>query len=71
MADDVNKTAAKVSLLHSLKFVAWSFVGIRSKKGYQEDLTKVNPIHLVAVGLLTALLIVVGLIGLVHWVVAK
>jgi len=71
MAEEVKNKAAKVSLLHSLKFVAWSFIGIRSKKGYQEDLTKVNPIHLVAVGLITALLIVVGLIGLVNWVVAK
>lgn len=71
MAQGLENKTAKVSLLQSLKFVAWSFIGIRSKKGYQEDLTKVNPIHLVAVGLLTALVIVIGLIGLVHWVVAK
>lgn len=63
--------SSRTSLLQSMKFVAWSFVGIRSAKGYQEDLSKVNPIHLVVVGLVTVLIIVIGLIGLVNWVVAK
>ncbi len=56
------------SFLHSLKLVAWSFAGIRSHKGYQDDLAKVNPIHVVLVGFVSVLLIVVGLIALVNWV---
>ncbi len=64
-------TKSQVSIWSSLKFVAWSMVGIRSRKGYQDDLARVNPIHLVVVGLVSVLLMVVGLIGLVHWVVAK
>lgn len=69
--DENNKKPASVSFLHSLKFVAWSFIGIRSKKGYQDDLSKVNPIHVVMVGFVTVVLVVIGLIGLVNWVVAK
>lgn len=61
----------KTSALQSIKLVAWSFLGIRSRSGYQEDLTRVNPMHVVAVGVVGALLLVVGLIGLVNWVVAK
>ena len=57
--------------MHSVKVVAWSFVGIRSKQGYQDDLSRVNPLHVVLVGLVSVLLIVVGLIGLVNWVVAR
>jgi hypothetical protein len=71
MKDEPKDKSTSVSLLQSLKFVAWSFVGIRSKKGYQEDLSKVNPIHVVMVGLVSALVIVIALIGLVNWVVAK
>ena len=56
---------------HSVKLVAWSFLGIRSRAGYQEDLAKVNPLHVVAVGLAAALLLVLGLIALVNWVVGK
>jgi hypothetical protein len=59
------------SAWRSVKLVAWSFLGIRSKAAYQDDLAKVNPMHVVAVGLVGALLLVVGLISLVNWVVAK
>ena len=59
------------SFMHSIKLVAWSFLGIRSKKGYQDDLARVNPVHVVLVGIVSVLIIVIGLIGLVNWVVAK
>ena len=72
MTDEVSpEVEPKASALHSVKLVAWSFLGIRSRSGYQEDLARVNPMHVVAVGLVGALLLVVGLIGLVNWVVAK
>ncbi len=72
MTDEVQGLSAnKPSALHSIKLVAWSFLGIRSRSGYQQDLARVNPMHVVAVGIVGALLLVVGLIGLVNWVVAK
>ena len=61
----------KASFLRSVKLVAWSFLGIRGNSEYQTDLAKVSPVHVVAVGLMGALLLVVGLIALVNWVVAK
>ena len=51
--------------------MAWSFLGIRSKQGYQQDLAKVNPLHVLLVGVVAALILVGLLIGLVNWVVAK
>lgn len=63
--------AAQASVWRSVKLVAWSFLGIRSKSGYQDDLNRVNPLHVVAVGLVSVLLLVVGLVVLVNWVVAK
>lgn len=59
------------SLWRSIQLVAWSFLGIRSKRGYQEDLQQVNPLHVVGVALVGVLLLVIGLIALVHWIVAK
>ncbi|MEO7107768.1 MAG: DUF2970 domain-containing protein [Rhodoferax sp.] len=63
--------AASPSLMRSIKMVAWSFLGIRGNRAYQEDLSKVNPVHVVVVALVGVLLLVVGLISLVNWVVAK
>lgn len=66
------KTVASApSAWHSVRLVAWSFLGIRSKAAYQDDLAKVNPMHVVAVGLVGVLVLVIGLISLVNWVVAK
>ncbi len=71
MAKMDEPTGAAPSVWRSIKLVAWSFLGIRSKSGYQEDLSKVSPLHVVAVALVGVLLLIVGLISLVNWVVAK
>jgi len=64
-------SASTSSFWRSVKVVAWSFLGIRSRAGYEEDLAKVNPMHVVAVGLMGGLLFVLGLIVLATWVVGK
>ena len=70
--DDTKAVIVKsASLMHSVKLIAWSLMGIRSRSGYQEDLSRVNPMHVVLVGFVAVLLIVAGLMGLVNWVVAK
>lgn len=71
MAEDQRTPAAKTSFWRSIRLVAWSFMGIRSSSEYQQDLAKVNPVHVVGVGIVGVLLLVVGLITLVNWVVAK
>ena len=55
----------------SIKLVAWSFLGIRKNSEYQQDLARVNPLHVIVVALVSVLLFVVSLVVLVNWVVAK
>jgi hypothetical protein len=62
--------APRASFFHSVKLVAWSFLGIRSNKGYRDDLSKVNPLHVVVVGIVGALFLVVALVSLAKWAVA-
>lgn len=69
--NDVAPDVAKPSVWRSIKLVAWSFLGIRSNREYQQDLAKVSPVHVVLVGIVGVLFLVVGLITLVNWVVAK
>ena len=56
------------SILHTVKAVAWSFIGIRKNSEYQNDLAKLNPLHIVLVALAAVVLIVVGVAVLVHWI---
>ena len=53
----------------TLRAVLWAFLGVRRRADYQQDVERLNPLHLVAVGLIVALMFVFGLILLVNWVV--
>ena len=59
----------KGSLLRTVKAVAWSVVGLRSRSGFDEDTQKLSPVHIIIVGLIGAALFVGVLILLVNWVV--
>ena len=58
------------SLLGTVKAVLWGFLGVRRKADYQDDIAKLNPVHLLVVGLVMGLLFVISLILVVNWVVA-
>ena len=62
---------ASASLWRSIRTVAWSFLGVRKNSEFQEDLARVSPFHIIAVGIAGALIFVLGLVVLVNWVVAK
>ncbi len=58
----------KGSLIGTVKAVLWGFLGVRRNADYQDDIAKLNPLHLIAVGLGMVALFVLGLILLVNWV---
>ena len=60
----------KGSLSGTVKAVLWGFLGVRRNADYQDDVAKLNPLHLVFVGLAMALVFVFSLIFLVKWVVS-
>ncbi|MDP2416304.1 MAG: DUF2970 domain-containing protein [Hydrogenophaga sp.] len=60
----------KGSISGTVKAVLWGFLGVRRNADYQSDIAKLNPIHIMVVGILMALLFVFALILLVNWVVA-
>ena len=41
----------KGSLLRTVRAVAWSLIGLRKGSEYQQDLEKINPLHIIVVGL--------------------
>ncbi len=60
----------KGSLLGTIKAVGWSFFGVRKNSAYQDDVAKLNPLHIIAVALVGVMVFVGGLILLVRYVVA-
>ena len=57
------------SIGRTIKAVAWSFIGLRQRAAYQEDLARLSPIHIIIVGLIGVSIFVGALILLVNWVV--
>ena len=61
----------KGSFLQTMRAVAWSFFGVRKSSDYEQDVGKLNPVHVVIAGVLAAILFVVLLVLLVNWVIGS
>ena len=71
-ADELREVVArKGSFVQTLKAVAWSFLGIRRGAGWQEDISRLNPVQVIVVGLVGAALFVGALVLLVSWIAAS
>ena len=55
MSEDLKQAVQrKGSFWQTVKAVGWSFFGVRKAYGYEEDISKVNPVHVIVAGLLAA-----------------
>lgn len=61
----------KSTFWRTVKAVAWSFVGLRSRRGFEEDIKQVSLLHIIAVGFVGIFVFVAALVLLVNWVVAR
>lgn len=53
----------------TLKAVAWSFLGIRGGRAHEDDVARLNPLHVIAAGIVCAVLFVLLLVLIVRMVV--
>jgi Protein of unknown function (DUF2970) len=63
--------ARKGSFLQTMRAVAWSFFGVRRGKDYEQDVSKLNPVHVIIAGVIGAALFVLTLVLLVRWVIGS
>jgi len=69
---DLKEAAARRgSFLQTLRAVAWSFFGVRRGAGYEEDVAKLNPVHVIIAGVIGAALFVLALVLMVNWVIGS
>ena len=72
MSQDLKELSRrKLNFFQTLKAISWAMFGIRKGSGYQEDMAKLNPVHVVLAGLLAGLMFVVGLVMIVRWAVSS
>ncbi|HEU6454198.1 MAG TPA: DUF2970 domain-containing protein [Roseateles sp.] len=61
----------KASLRQTISAVAWSFFGVRRGRDHEQDMAKLNPVHVLIAGVLGAALFVLMLVLLVRWVISS
>ena len=61
----------KGSLSRTLRAVFWSFFGVRKSRDLDRDAVELNPLHVIIAGVVAAIVFVVAIVALVHWVVAS
>lgn len=61
----------KASFMATVKAVLWSFFGVRKKRDYEKDAAELNPVHVLIAGVIGAVLFILLLLTIVHFVVAK
>ncbi|MCP5285867.1 MAG: DUF2970 domain-containing protein [Burkholderiaceae bacterium] len=72
MTQDLKQAAQRpLSFWQTVKAVAWSFIGLRKGAGYQQDIQKLNPVHVIVTGIIGAVLFVLTLVLIVRWVVGS
>ena len=63
MTDDIRELSQrKLNFFQTLKAELWGFFGVRKGKGYQEDISKLNPVHLIIAAVIATVLFVVALV---------
>jgi len=63
MTDDIRELSQrKLNFFQTLKAVLWGFFGVRKGKGHQEDISKLNPVHLIIAAVIATVLFVVALV---------
>jgi hypothetical protein len=58
----------KAGIVDNIRAVLWGFLGVRRQSDFQEDIVKLNPIHLMITGVVLAFLFVGVLMALVFWI---
>ena len=71
MSDFKQAPRRPASLLHTVRAVAWSFLGIRRASGLDDDVQNLSPVHVVIGGILGAAVFVVLIVLLASWVVSS
>ncbi|MFN3860374.1 MAG: DUF2970 domain-containing protein [Roseateles sp.] len=61
----------KASIGQTLSAVAWSFFGVRRGRDHENDMARLNPVHVIIAGVLGAAVFVLMLVLLVRWVISS
>jgi len=67
--DPSSATQRKATLRQTAGAVFWSFFGVRKRSDHEADIARLNPVHVIVMGILGAAIFVATLLIIVKFVV--
>jgi len=61
----------KASFVQTARAVFWAFFGVRKRAHYEADTARLNPVHVIVMGVAGAALFIVVLISIIKFVVLR
>lgn len=58
----------KASLLKALKTICWAYLGVRSRRGYEEDMATITMGQTITIGILVWLVFVLSVASVAYYV---
>ena len=69
MSDTQAQKPPMRSFASTMIAVAWSFIGLRRRSDFEQDVGRLNPLYVIAGGLIGTAAFIGLLLAVVHWVV--
>jgi len=69
MQEPGETTSRKAGFLETVKAVGASFFGVRGGRAHRQDMARLNPVHVILVGIMLAVAFVITLVLVVKTVV--
>lgn len=61
----------KLNFIQTLKAILWAMFGVRKGAGLKDDISKLNPVHVILAGLIFGICFVVSLVVLAQVIVSN
>jgi Protein of unknown function (DUF2970) len=68
MDEPTHPAGRRASLIDTVRAVASSFFGVRGRRAHESDVAKLNPVHVIIIGVMMAAIFVLTLIVIVKTV---
>lgn len=59
------------SFAQTARAVFWSFFGVRKRAHYEDDVARLNPVHVIVMGIVGAALFIAVLLSIIRFVVLR
>ncbi|AFK61203.1 hypothetical protein TKWG_02985 [Advenella kashmirensis WT001] len=72
MSEDLRDLSKrKLNFFQTMKAVLWGLFGVRRGSGYQDDISRLNPVHLILGGIIATVLFIILLVMVARWAITS